>query len=108
GAVTLVAIAMSPEKKRLPLTGLVVTLLLFDVWMTFTTTLSLFPELAWPYWQIVMKIQLMGLLTCVVMQSKERIKALVWVSTLSVAFFGIKGGIWTILQGGNVMIEGPG
>ena len=106
--VTIVAMAISPEKKRLPLSGLVVTLLLFDLWMTVTTVLSIFPDLAWPYWELVIKIQLMVLLTMVMMQSKDRIKELVWVSTLSIAFFSVKGGIYTILRGGKVMIEGPG
>lgn len=108
GLLTLFAIAIAPEKKRLPLSGLVAALFAFNVWMTFTTSISLFPDLAWSYWQLVMKIQLMGLLTILVMQSRDRITALVWVSTLSVAFFGIKGGAWTLMRGGSGMVEGPG
>jgi len=105
---TLISIALSPEKKRLPMFGVVVCVFLFDAWMTLTSITSVFPSLAWPYWELVMKIQLMVLLTMIVMQSKERITALVWVATLSIAFFGVKGGFWTIVRAGNVMIEGPG
>jgi probable O-glycosylation ligase (exosortase A-associated) len=41
------------------------------------------------------------------MQSRERIKALVIVSALSIAYFGIKGGVYTILKGGHGMVLGP-
>jgi probable O-glycosylation ligase (exosortase A-associated) len=108
GVATLVAFAISSEKKSLPLGGVVVTFLLFTAWMTLTTVFSLYPDLAWPYWQLVIKIQLMTLLTIIVMQTKERIVALVWVSVLSLAFYGVKGGLWTIARGGNVMVQGPG
>ena len=41
------------------------------------------------------------------MQTRERIKALIWVSVFSIAFFGIKGGIYTIAGGGVGMVLGP-
>lgn len=108
GIVTIIAIFLSPEKKRLPLEPPVVVLLILIIWMNFTTLFALFPDQAWPYWEKTMKVMLMVFLTIVVMQSKERIAALVWVATLSLAFFGIKGGIYTILRGGDGMVLGPG
>ena len=53
------------------------------------------------------KIQLFVFLTILVMQSRERITALVWVSALSIAYFGIKGGVYTILNAGGGMVLGP-
>jgi putative inorganic carbon (hco3(-)) transporter len=43
-----------------------------------------------------------------VMQSKQRIFALVWVAVLSLGYFGVKGGIYTIIRGGEGMVLGPG
>jgi probable O-glycosylation ligase (exosortase A-associated) len=40
------------------------------------------------------------------MQSRERIEGLVWVSALSLAFFGVKGGLYT-LGGGSGHVLGP-
>jgi probable O-glycosylation ligase (exosortase A-associated) len=40
------------------------------------------------------------------MQSRERIEGLVWVSALSLAYFGIKGGLYT-LGGGSGYVLGP-
>jgi probable O-glycosylation ligase (exosortase A-associated) len=108
GVVAIVAILISNEPKKLPLAPPVVVLLLFDLWMTVTTlAFSLFPELAWQQWDKVMKIQVFVLLTLVVMQSAERIRALVLVATYSVAYFGIKGGVYTISRGGGGMVLGP-
>jgi probable O-glycosylation ligase (exosortase A-associated) len=108
GAVTIVAILISKEPKRLPLAPPVVVLLVLNLWLTFTTiAFSLYPELAWEKWEKVMKIQLFIFLSLVVMYSPERIRALVLVSTYSIAFFGIKGGIYTIMKGGHGMVLGP-
>jgi probable O-glycosylation ligase (exosortase A-associated) len=86
----------------------VVILLLLVVWMTITTVFfSLFPDSAWPKWEKVMKIQCFIFLTLIVMQSEQRIRGLVLVATLSIAFFGIKGGIYTIAHGGGGMVLGP-
>lgn len=108
GVVTIVAIVLSAEKKRLPMMPAVIALIAFVVWTNFTTVIALYPDHSWPYWEKVMKVMLMIFLTIVMMQSKDRIVALVWVATLSVAFFGVKGGIYTILRGGEGMVLGPG
>jgi probable O-glycosylation ligase (exosortase A-associated) len=68
---------------------------------------SLYPDAAYPKLWAVLKIQFFIFLTLVVMQSKERIQALVLVATLSIAFFGIKGGIYTIARGGGGQVLGP-
>jgi len=108
GATTILAILISKEPKRLPLDPPVVALLLFNVWITITTIVfSLYPDLAWGKWQTVMKIQLFIFLSMVVMQSAERIRWLVLVATYSVAYFGIKGGVYTITKGGGGMVLGP-
>lgn len=108
GAVTILSILISKEPKRLPFAPPVAVLLLFILWMTITTAVfSLFPEVAWPKWEKVMKIQVFIFLTLIVMQSQARIRSLVLVATLSIAYFGIKGGLYTIAHGGGGMVLGP-
>ena len=108
GLVTILAILISREPKRLPMKAPVVALIAFILWMATTTVLfSLYPDQAYPKLWAVLKIQFFILLTLVVMQSKERIRALVLVATLSIAFFGIKGGIYTIAKGGGGQVLGP-
>ena len=105
--VTLAALILSREPKRIPWTRESVVLLLFIAWMTLTTFFAVYPILAWPELQKVAKIQLMIYVTLMMMQSKERINLLVWVMALSLAFYGVKGGIFTILHGGVYHVRGP-
>ena len=107
GIVTIIAIVISKEPKPLPLVPPVVLLLALNAWMVVTTFYALFPSDAWSQLEKVAKIQLFTFLTIMVMQSRDRIKALVWVSTLSIAYFGIKGGVYTIMKGGGGMVLGP-
>ena len=105
--VTLVSLLMSREPKKVPWTRESIVLLIFIAWMVLTTTRSMYPWLAWPYFNQVWKIQLMIFVTMMLMQSKERINQLVWVIAMSIAFYGIKGGIFTITHGGAYHVKGP-
>ena len=58
-------------------------------------------------WNQFWKIQLMVFVTMMLMQSKERIDQLVWVMAMSIAFYGVKGGIFTIVHGGVYHVRGP-
>jgi putative inorganic carbon (HCO3(-)) transporter len=107
GVTTLIAVVLSREPKRIPWQAPVVALALLIAWFGVTTVFSLYPTEAWAQWQKVMKIQLFIFVTLMIMQTKERINAVVWVSTLSLAFFGIKGGIYTLQSGGGGMVLGP-
>ena len=107
GIVTLLGLLISREPKRLPMTGLTVTWLVFIAWMCLTTLYALFPELAVVQLEKVLKIQLMTFVTIVVMTSRERLRALVWVIVVSLGFYGVKGGIFTILTGGDFRVWGP-
>jgi probable O-glycosylation ligase (exosortase A-associated) len=106
---TLVGLLFSKEPKKIPWTAESVLLLLFIIWMVITTTFAaVYPALAWPQLEKVVKIQLMVFVTMIIMQRPDRLKLLVWVMTLSIAFYGVKGGIFTISRGGIYQVRGPG
>jgi probable O-glycosylation ligase (exosortase A-associated) len=104
---TLAGLLMSREPKKLPWTRESIVLLVFIAWMLVTTIQSMYPELAWPYFNQVWKIQFMVFVTMMLMQSKERLDQLLWVIAMSLAFYGIKGGIFTIIHGGVYHVHGP-
>ena len=104
---TLIALFFDKEKKRIPATGLVVIWFMFIVWMSISTLFSLVPDLAWLEWGRSMKIQIFAVLTLLVMNSKERINWLVVIIVLSLGFFGVKGGVFSLLTGGNYLVWGP-
>lgn len=105
--VTILAVLLSKEKNRIPMTGLVALWLIYLAWMGITTIFAIDPDTALVQFIKVAKIQFMTFLTLLLFQSKERIIQLVWVIALSVAFFGVKGGIFTILHGGGERVWGP-
>ncbi len=104
---TLIAMLFSGEPKRMLWTPLTVVWLSFVTWMCLSTLFAVYPEAAWENWWLVMKIQLMILATLLLMQSKERLHTLIWVIVLSIGYFGIKGGVFTVLTGGKYTVWGP-
>lgn len=107
GIVTMVALVFSREPKRVPWTRESIVLLLMILWMLVTTIVSLHPWLAWLQMEKVAKIQLMIFLTMVLINSREKIDRLVLVIALSLGFYGVKGGIFTIIHGGAYRVQGP-
>jgi probable O-glycosylation ligase (exosortase A-associated) len=77
------------------------------VWFTVTTQFALIPEKAWPKWEITIKTLLMTLLLLALFGSSTRVRQLLLVISLSIAFYGVKGGIFGILTGGQYRIWGP-
>lgn len=105
--VTVLSFLFSKDRKMMPITSLVIVLILFNIWMNVTTFYALVPEDAVAQWQKVMKIQFFIFISLFCMQSKKHMMQLLWVVVLSVAFFGIKGGLFTILNGGSYLVLGP-
>lgn len=107
-AVTLFAFLFTKSRKPLPLSGVMVVYLMLLAWMTFTSFFALnTPEYVFARWTFVMKIHLMLLVTIMLLRGRKQIDILLWVVVGSVAFYGVKGGLWTILTGGGGRVWGP-
>ncbi len=105
--VTLLSLLKSQEPKKIPWTRESVVLAVFVVWMTFTTFFALHQAAAWQQWEKVAKIQLMIFVAMMLITTRERVHLLVWTIVLSIGFYGVKGGIFTILNGGAHRVYGP-
>ena len=104
---TLVGMLLSKEVKRMVWSREVVVLLIFIAWMGVTTTQALYPELAQPQFIKVIKIQVIVFMTLLLLTSRERVHLFIWVVVLSLGFYGVKGGIFTLLTGGAHRVQGP-
>jgi len=107
GLATIAAFMMSKEKKDMPWTREMIILLIFIGWMLFTTFFAFYPVLAWHGWNEVWKIMLMVFLTALIIKDRHQLHWLIWVIALSFGFYGIKGGIFTITNGGVYRVQGP-
>ena len=107
GSLTVGAWLISREPKKIPLTPLSLLMLLFVVWISVTTLFAIVPDYAAFKWDRVMKIMLITFLTMIIIDSRERLLALAWVIVVSIGFYGVKGGAFVILTGGNSRVWGP-
>jgi probable O-glycosylation ligase (exosortase A-associated) len=82
-------------------------LMALNIWFLITTIFSLQPDDSWEQWSKVFKIQLFTFLTAWIINDKEKIHIFVWIIVLSIGFYGVKGGIFTLIGGGTSHVLGP-
>lgn len=105
--VTIAAFIIGPDKKQIPVTPITFLLILFILWTSITTITALAPDNAWEQYIKFLKIQIMTFLTLGMMTSRDRIKWLIVVIVVSLGYYGLRGGIFSILTGGNYRVYGP-
>jgi putative inorganic carbon (HCO3(-)) transporter len=107
GGITLFSMVISKEPKNLPMTPIVKVVIAFALWTCVTTAAAFLPELSLEMLEKVMKILLMTLVTIMLVRSKEQLHMLLYVMVGSLAFYGVKGGLFTIRSGGGERVWGP-
>jgi len=104
---TFLGMVFSKEPKRMLWTPPVAVLLALVLWWNVTTVFALDFDDAVSMWGKVMKIQIMIFVTIYVLHKREHAEWLVIITCLCLAFYGIKGGLHTILTGGANRVYGP-
>ncbi|SFB74714.1 putative O-glycosylation ligase, exosortase A system-associated [Massilia yuzhufengensis] len=105
--VTLVGVVITRDPKKLPVTPITVTLIMFTLWMNLTTLFAFYPESAQERLSQVNKIMLMTLVTGMMIKTRRQIECLAWALMISIGYYGTKGGLFTILTGGGNIVWGP-
>ena len=103
---TLLGTVVTRDQRKLPLTSVTWSLLAFIAWMCLTSAFANPAQIA-EMFSKVMKIQLMLFVTLLLLHSRRQIELFVWVIVGSLAFYGIKGGIYTITTAGQGRVWGP-
>jgi putative inorganic carbon (HCO3(-)) transporter len=106
-AVTLISLVFTKQPRRLPFRPATLTLIAFMLWFTFTSFFALEPLLVWGEWSRVTKTIFMVLISIMALNSERDIKEFSWVVGLSLGFYGLKGGIFTLASGGVNHVFGP-
>jgi putative inorganic carbon (hco3(-)) transporter len=104
---TLVGLLFTKDRKPIP--WIRETYLLSTLWFLFTlsTIFALYPSLAWERWFFVSKILLFTYIPLLVFQDRKRLKSFFLVIAMSIGFYGLKGGIWSIMRGGAGRVVMP-
>lgn len=105
---TLVGYVFTKDRRPFPVNKITVVYLLFIVWMSITCLFAIADiGVVMAHWLFALKIHLMLFVTLMLIRSRKQIETLVWIVTFSIGFYGIKGGLWTILTGGGGRVWGP-
>lgn len=105
---TIGTLIFNSRRKPLPINIGVVLLICLILWMTVTSVFSINdPQLVWDRWLFVIKIHAMLFVTMMLLRGRQQIDRLIWVIVISIGFYGVKGGIWTLATGGGMRVWGP-
>ena len=106
---TLLSLLLSPREPKIPPPGkTAVLLLLLMVWISVTSVFGIgTSEAIYDGWQGTEKMLLMTLVAYMLTTTRERLDQLILVCALSIAFFGAKGGLFSLLHGGVDHVLGP-
>ena len=100
--------ALITRDKASPFKGAPVVLFtLFTIWLTLSWLMGIDPDNDYWQWNKVIKINFMILVGLALLHPKQHIFALTWVAAGSLALLGFKGGLFTVLTGGNFRVWGP-
>ena len=106
-AATFAGWLFSRERKIPPGDPVTVLIVGLAVWVSITTLFAIAPDAAYEKWDRTIKILALTLLAIMIMGTRERLHALVWVIVISVSYYGVKGGVFTALGGSQNMVFGP-
>lgn len=105
--VTIVLWLASKEPKKPLAEPTSILVILFILWMGVSQVYSLRPEYSWYYFIEFSKIMAFIFLAMVLLSRKSRIHAMIVILCISIGYYSVKGGIFTILTGGAHHVFGP-
>jgi probable O-glycosylation ligase (exosortase A-associated) len=106
---TMIGFVFTKDKRPFPVNGGTILIGLLLAWMTVTSLFALNPDPGEVFdrWVFALKILLMLMVTFVLLRGRKEIDWLLWALVISVGFYGVKGGLWTLVTGGGGRVWGP-
>lgn len=105
--VTFIALFITKDKVKMTFEPIVIALLAFLAWVALTTMLAIDRPGSMAQLDKVFKIQLMTMVAIAVLHEPKHLRAFVWINVLSIGFYGVKGGLFTLRTGGVERVWGP-
>ena len=104
---TILGFIFSSEKKKLPINPTTIILMLLFLQFTLSSLFSLAPEKGWNLYERHVKTLVLVFMVFLLINSKVRIQALVFILVISIGYYAVYGGIVSIISGGGSQIVGP-
>jgi putative inorganic carbon (HCO3(-)) transporter len=105
--VTVISWLFSKEPKRVPVHAVIILMIVFLAWMTFNSFFAFAPDFSWPFWDRTWRVFALGFMISCMATNKIRIEAILWCAAISLMYYGVKGGLFTIATGGSYRVYGP-
>ncbi|WP_432377735.1 putative O-glycosylation ligase, exosortase A system-associated [Duganella sp. P38] len=106
-AVMVVSMLVHKDRYRLPQHPVTWVFLAFLGWMSVTAVFAIHPDIFGPQWVKVNKIFGMTVVVMMLIRTRQEIEWLIWTVVVSLGFYGVKGGIFTLATGGAFRVWGP-
>lgn len=106
-ALTALAWAGSKERKIPPANGFVIFLMAFAVWTCVCTYFGLNRPHSLPLLDRTLKTVVLALAVTMLANSRARLQAVIWGLVISIGYYGVKGGGFSLLTGGHNHVFGP-
>ncbi len=106
-ATMLISLVVYKGDKKLPAVPITMVFMFFMLWMSLTSVFAIHPDLVYTQWIKVMKIFGMTLVVIMLMKERKHIEMAIWSIVISLGYYGVKGGIFTIKSGGADRVWGP-
>ena len=104
---TLIGLFLTKDKVRYEPNAVLWLLILLPAWMCVTTIFAFEQDPAVLRLGEVLKIFLFVHVSAMVLKTRKHVEWLLWVMVVSVGIFGIKGGLFTIVNSGVSKVYGP-
>jgi len=104
---TIASWLLSNEPKKIARSPIIVFVILFLAWTTFNSFFAYNTAWSWPFWDRTWRIFALGIVASVLTTNKVRYDALVMTIVISLFYYGVKGGIFTLETGGAYHVMGP-
>lgn len=99
---------MMSKEPKLPRYNIIYPLIfIFIVWITINSFFAVLPSWSWPLWDRTWKIYAFGIIAATLTLNKNRFHSLMWIVVISIGYYSFKGGVFTLMTGGNYHVFGP-
>ena len=105
---TLLGLLFTKQRSNPLLSPAVWAMLVLAIWVCITLPFSFDLDNSLPLWDRSMKIFLMLFVTMALLDTRQKLEVFIWAMVLSIGYFGLKGGLFTLATAGNYRVWGPG
>lgn len=95
------------KKRAIPKSPVFILICCFMVTLTISAIFSLTQEVSWDLWNRDIKTLFFCLIVFMMATTKLRIQSLIWIAIVSIGYYGIKGGAFSINTLGQYQVMGP-